>query len=524
MGGSERADGRTDDAHAADPDAPWRPGYDGPPPEPRRCAPDERPVAPDTTRLPAPDPWSRRVAVAPPDDSATADGPTPLDDVAADEPDAPATAATGGTDRRRRRTAIAVAVLIAAAGAIGVSRTRTDPHVLPPARLPTAVAERWSVEVDGLAASDLAAGQFVTVADRTVVVRTGARVEGFDIDTGERAWTRPSRLPVDTFASSGLVARDTLVVVEAPSDDERRIVGIDAATGAERWTRDLDDGRDAVVYRGIVLDVPRADEDRPDGSDDGFDLYVLDASSGERSTPGLVAASFQSTWPYLPIDEPATDDDGGANGDRVVLYDLVARRTVGPRVEASGLEALAPLGSGAVGVREGGSLVLFDGGGDAIDEVDPELDAEIPVTWLSTSPDADLIVVSRPGAAAGFGATDRSLDELWRIDATIAEIRSVDGGGRRALTGSDDASPMLIDVATGRTLAALTSPPIGRFGGDDSSVTVVRNGLAHLADDGVRAIDPDGVELWRIRASIESVAVGDGLVVTVGDGRLTLYR
>ena len=72
---------------------------------------------------------------------------------------------------------------------------------------------------------------------RDEVVLVGDPVEALDIDTGEPAWTStvtdPAGLPV--------LLNDLLVVTTfADGDDSGRVAGIDAASGAVEWNRELD--------------------------------------------------------------------------------------------------------------------------------------------------------------------------------------------------------------------------------------------------------------------------------------------
>lgn len=152
-------------------------------------------------------------------------------------------------------------------------------------------------------------GEFTWVGDTVVVGRFGvedlsesvnvlrlaqtdeerASLTSLEAGTGEIAWRWPEDLSDDPLPEAGAAVPfvdgpEDLVVVSATtvgsedSDPQARLVGLDAATGAERWSTDVDFPPDVHGFGDTVLTY------------DTSTLSALDAATGEvlwsREVPG----------------------------------------------------------------------------------------------------------------------------------------------------------------------------------------------------------------------------------------------
>lgn len=116
-------------------------------------------------------------------------------------------------------------------------------------------AERWTAETSGVVA--------LGVAGDVLVARTEEAAQGFDLDDGERLWSR--RLP---YAGTGDLVADLGPVVAVAAAEGT--VGLDATTGRVRWrgegaARSLVRGGHLFLLDGRRLTVLDADGERVRG-------------------------------------------------------------------------------------------------------------------------------------------------------------------------------------------------------------------------------------------------------------------
>jgi outer membrane protein assembly factor BamB len=306
-----------------DPDAIWKPGYDGPPP----ITASERGV----------------------------DG-------------SPAVPTQRG--RRRRRIVVGVGlgvglvfVLVAAAIAVGPLGSRdarpaveaADPSVFggPAARrLPREASTLWSVDipVDG--------DHWVEVIRRDVVIAAvedasaatpGTRITAFDASTGDPRWTL--QLDAEPRDVTVVGAVDDVLVLEQQREPGSTVTGVDIETGEMRWSSDAEptEGHVGVVGTPFIARL---------GSSSDRDVTLIDATSGRdvtdeatdvrpvtgNSSEGIVVDGW-----LVGVDDAGsiTFEDDGANRTTTV--------TVSPEIPSSVL-SLTPVSDSTFVVSAPGSI------------------------------------------------------------------------------------------------------------------------------------------------------------------------
>jgi hypothetical protein len=503
----------------SDPDAIWKPGYDGPPP-----------------------------VVESLDDS---------DETRA--ADAPVTR----TRTRGRRTgvgAIAVAAVAVAAIALGaavvldpfgsgddasVDGSSVDdasvdegprPVIEPPdpsvfagaadRRLPDEAAILWSVDLehDGdhwveVIRRDLVVAAITDAAESTSIV-------ALEASTGESRWTlRVGALPRDVTVVG--VVGDVLVL-EQPGVDGTTLVAVEVATGEVRWSSDAvaNDGHVALAGTALIARLPQSPAEAVSLLDatTGNDVGAIPSDPSDPSVAGRPAGwstNGEGVWYVV--------DDGV-----VAEYDL--RRSVGDaRVIARDVDASAPplvVDDRVAVVDDAGSLAFADGAAGA--DADPRVavSAEVPTRVRALTPVSDsAFVVAAPRTISGVVVEDDAAYVTWeRRDGVVVQRHPVVGGSLIHVATEGGAANQLVDGLSGETVEHLTMTP-----GALQALVVTGDGAVVVRSSAMGArlagIDLAGTERWSIPGPAP-VLVGDRIVVRAtssGDGasssplRITAY-
>lgn len=168
-------------------------------------------------------------------------------------------------------------------------------------------ARRWSVPVD-------AQPEFVGIgAGRVALVASGqlASLTALDLGSGRQVWTRTGFVP----SIYGMTGGQRVVLAEQlrpttdprpePQRRNRRLVGIDAATGDIRWSADL------------PVDSARSYEPVVDGAATGsVEIAELDPDGALRLRDAETGAIVRT----VPIDDPGPVDAFDIAGDRLLTY------------------------------------------------------------------------------------------------------------------------------------------------------------------------------------------------------------
>jgi outer membrane protein assembly factor BamB len=297
---------------------------------------------------------------------------------------------------------------------------------------------------------------------------------GLDLATGEERWR--FQLADGQGPESGTIAGDTLFVgtsfpsegaVEAPV-----VYALDLATGNERWRAVLDPGTDLqwaapVVDGGQVL---VADTLSHEGSASASHLHALDADTGRRRWKADLHASTQGFFAEGPVVAGGLAYLATASG-MLVAVDTRSGREVWR--DESGFPGIAGVRAGLVIALIGDRLAAFDAGGGAR-------------RWQTT--------------------VGRGEGEQWAVLDGDAVLVAADGG------------LVAVDAATGaaRWRAAV---------GDATGRPVAVGGRIYVATrDRLVALDRTfGREAWAsasLRLATAPLATSGRVVVATRDGRL----
>lgn len=462
-----------------DPDAIWKPGYDGPPPI--VLAPLERA-----------------------DEHAA-------DDIDRTEPDEPRS--------RGRRFGVVASVGVGAVVVLGLALVaavvvldpldsgavieRPDPSVFggPAARrLPDGAAPLWSVDIehDGEHWVDVVRRDLVVAAVAEPVTQPGTTVVALDALTGEQRWT----LQLDGNPSDVTVvgAVDDVLVLEQQGVTGPTAAGVDMATGETRWSAVASDGHVGLIGTPFLARLSRPA--------DRF-VALIDAVSGrevgtivsDSSATGRLhgwSTDRRGTW-YLI-------DDG-----EVVEYDL--RAELGePTVVGSVDDVSAPrlvVDDRLVVIDDSGSIT-FEGSGTR-GPVTVSDDVPDPVRSLTPAFDSNFVVTA-PRSIAGVTVSGDRADLTWsRNDGELVAEHPVEGGTLLQVATRGGAGVQLVDGLTGETVEHLTLIP-----GALQALVVAGDGVVAMQASNFGAelagLDLDGTERWSIAGAIP-VIVGDRVVV-----------
>ncbi len=492
-----------------DHDAIWKPGYDGPPPEPSPPVEslDEPPVEPpvETQDDPRDDHTVRRrgavptfaVAAAVAAVVVVAGALVVLDPFASS---APGQGTDGGAD----------VVGPPDRSVFGGTEDR---------RLPRTATELWTVDLDDVGDhwAEVIGRELVVVA----VERSGAAgseesnaaLLALDALTGAQRWTLPLSAGPSEVAVVGSV--DDLLVVEQPGDPGPTVIGVDMATGEARWTTNARPNLGHVGLRGtrFVARLP--------SPPDRF-VSLIDASSGNEV--GEIAS------------DPAADGhpggwitDGGGiwysivDGEILALdltSELVSPTTVG-ELDAGPVTPVV-VGDRIVAVDDAGSIVLVEPDGRR-----SVMGSSVPSPARSLTPvSGSDFVVTAPGAIAGVVVDGDAVTVAWqRAGGAEVGYHPIEGGTLLQVATRGGAAIELVDAASGDTIEQLVMVP-----GVLQALVVAGDGVVVLrrAALGTRVagVDLDGTERWSILGA-EPVIVGDRIVVRAAAGaaglRLTTY-
>ncbi len=465
----------------SDPDAIWRPGYDGPPPivAAARAQPSE--VPPDETDR--------------------------------DEP--------AGHRVRSWWFGVGVTLGLLAIAAIvvvdpldsGSVIARPDPSVFggPAARrLPVRAAPLWSVDIE----SD--GEHWVHVVGRELVLAAVAEIAtpldtdgpdtpvttivALDASTGEQRWTL--RLPAFPREVVVIGAVEDVLVLEQPSANGPTVGGVDVETGETRWSAEAasNDGHLALIGTPFIARLPVSPDRFVTLVDavSGRDVGTIVSEPTAQGRPGGWSTDRRGTWYVI--------DDG-----EVVEYDLAAE--VG---EASVIGQLDDVATQRIVV--GNRLALVDGSGAitirGIGVRSPlTVSADVPEPVRSMTPVSDSnFVVTTLGSIAGVSVENDAADVTWsRTDGAVVQDHPVDGGTLLQVATRGGAATQLVDGLTGETFEHLTMVP-----GALQALVVAGDGIVALRTSELGAelagIGLDGTERWSIPGSMP-VVVGDRIVV-----------
>jgi outer membrane protein assembly factor BamB len=457
------------------------------------------------------------------------DGPPPISTVPDDPADGPGEQAPAGCSRRWR-FAVGVALAVVVAGAVVVLDPlglRDDPNAdglsgrvieapdrsvfggAAARRLPLAAPLLWSVDIPS------GGDHWVEVIRHDLVIAAVVEpsevptttVVALDATTGDERWVLPLAGEPTDVAVVGAVG--DVLVLEQSGTDGSTLVGVDVMTGDGRWSTDAvpNDGHVGLVGTPFVARLPIS----PDVSvslieaTSGRDVGAIVSDPSGDGRPGGWSSDGQGTW--------FVTDDGV-----VSAYDL--------RSELGESTVIAPAGEAATpSLVVDGRLAFVDDDGTitfaGVDDNGPvTVSADVPAMARSLTPVSDsAFVVAAPGTISGVGVEGDSADMVWqRTEGVVMDTHPVVGGSLIQVASQSGGAIQLVDGLTGTTIEDLTMTP-----GVLQALLVAGDGAVVIrsSDFGARVagIDFDGNERWSI-PGLQPVLVGDRVVVraTSSDG------
>jgi outer membrane protein assembly factor BamB/actin-like ATPase involved in cell morphogenesis len=300
-------------------------------------------------------------------------------------------------------------------------------------------------------------GQHVYVVDET------ARVTAIDVATGRPAWT--TSVGTQAIASTPVVAGD---VVVATASDPAQVQGLDAATGAVRWTVPDAGGNDPPAVVGDTVVVS-----------DGLTVRGLNAADGSVR------------WNNDLMDEN--------------LFLVTGFAAAGELVFAGDMD---------------GKMVAFDAGSGAVRWIQRMEGSPPPAPW-NVAVVGETVVAFGDGIMTGMPRATGS--PAWH--AAISSPAAVGALGADIAVSDWVGQLVRLDPATGETRGRVPVQETAVTGmanlpGDPSLLVLV-------GSDSLRAVTPEGVTAWRSSLSVlaSKVAAGPGiLVVTDFAGNVVGYR
>ncbi len=391
---------------------------------------------------------------------------------------------------------------------------RPDPGVFggPAARrLPGGAATLWSVDIPSngdhwvdVIGRDLVIAAIAepigTPVDATVPAPPVTMLVALDAPTGKQRWALGLTAHPRDVTVIGAV--DDVLVLEQRGVMGPTVTGVDVVTGETRWMADAapNDGHVGLIGTPFIARLP--------SSSDGF-VSLIDAASGREvgtilsdsvatGRPGGWSTDRRGTWYVV--------DDGA-----VVAYDLKAElgeaTAIGP-VDDVSMPPIVVDNRLAI-VDDAGSMTVQGEGG-----LSPvTVSAEVPEPIRSLTPVSDAnFVVTAPGSIAGVSVEGDTVNVTWsRNEGAVVDDHPVEGGTLLQVATSGGAGMQLVDGLTGETVETLTMIP-----GALHALVVAGDGFVALrtSDFGARlaGIDLDGTERWSIAGSMP-VVVGDRIVV-----------
>ena len=391
---------------------------------------------------------------------------------------------------------------------------RPDPAVFggPAARrLPGSAATLWSVDIPSngdhwvdVIGRDLVIAAIAepvgTPVDANVSAPPATMLVALDAPTGKQRWALGLTAHPREVTVIGAV--DDVLVLEQPGVMGPTVTGVDVVTGETRWLADAapNDGHVGLIGTPFIA--------RLSSSSDGF-VSLIDATSGREvgtivgdsmatGRPGGWFTDRRGTWYVV--------DDGA-----VVAYDLKAEfgeATAIGRVDDISMPPIVVDNRLAI-VDDAGSMTVQ--GEDGLSPVTVSPEVPEPIRSLTPVSDAKFVVTA-PGSIAGVSVEGDTVNVTWsRNEGAVVDDHPVEGGTLLQVATSGGAGMQLVDGLTGETVETLTMMP-----GALHALVVAGDGIVALrtSDFGARlaGIDLDGTERWSI-AGPTPVVVGDRIIV-----------
>jgi outer membrane protein assembly factor BamB len=391
---------------------------------------------------------------------------------------------------------------------------RPDPSVFggPAARrLPVDAATLWSVDIQDtgdhwvdVIGRDLViaavAEPIATPLDANAPAPPVTTVVALDAPTGEQRWTL--QLPAHPRDVTVIGAVDEVLVLEQPGVIGPTVFGVDVVTGETRWSADAapNDGHVGLIGTPFIARLPSSPDRFVSLIDaaSGRDVGTIASDSTAIGRPGGWFTDRRGTWYVI--------DEG-----EVVAYDLRSElgeaTVIGPVDDVSMLPIVVD--DRLVVVDDSGSITFA--GADARGAVTVSAGVPAPVRSL-TPVSGSHFVVTAPGSIAGVVGEGDTVNVTWsHSEGAVVDEHPVEGGTLLQVATRGGAAMQLVDGANGETVENLTMLP-----GAMQALVVAGDGLVALraSDFGARlaGIDLDGTERWSIAGSAP-VVVGDRIAV-----------
>lgn len=482
--GSTVSDGRS--GVDRDPDAPWRPGFDG------WSEPDAVDAAADRgLRSGVGDDgeserWSREHGerVREPWVPVRPVRPDPVPVVPAGPPVAtvdgqPPSSVTG--ELFLVGIGVLVAAAVAAAAAILLPAGDTAQAVTSAPAVPAAAEVAWTSSVAGTV-DELAVGSGV------VVVTTADVVRAFDLDDGTALWER--ELGDRTFDRVAVI--DDRFVMQERAPGGRSVVRVvDAMTGDDVWDSFDLDGVDTIAgppEEPLIVRRTRVD--------DATEMAIIDAESGVpvgdpvRLSPVTAAGALFAVQP---------------SDRRVAVWSPDDATVVAGPVDSFDLRTVAALRGSVVALDLEGRIVVFDETGLRADEQPFQSDAFGEFTGraeLAGVVESAGVGIIASGSSLGFSVDDARIETVWQRPGRVLAPVETEAGPRSVLVGPTEPSgeirETIIDPADGSTVAVTDldgKRERGPLLGHDGYVLAPAVGAAERV---VEAFDHDGSRRWSL--------------------------
>jgi outer membrane protein assembly factor BamB len=403
-------------------------------------------------------------------------------------------ASVGRRVRRRRLVLAGLAAALLVGGALASVRLLGGADGAPEDATPRTTTAGFSAWAAKPAARGGAVPQCAYGAELLLCSRPG-QVFALDPADGTRAWTRSAATGQTSgppVVSGGLVQPDT--------DGGRRLAGLDPASGAEVWHRDLP-RHAATRYAGGMLLVTGAD-----GTVTGVDSATGE-TSWERRIPGHAMPYF-AAFAGDPLAYAATPADDGS-GTRVSAVDPATGEVrwtallegtlepVGSAGGASGTASGSGSGTGAGSGSESGAVYFTAvdpvyGDTDAVVRYDPASRAvdrvALPVPRQDTQAAVHGDVVYVLAAGGSLEAFDLARGKrLWHLETSVSRGSAPVADGRQVYFTAADGRLIAVDGRRGRHVGQTPA----RLGTDSGKVSGVVPAPV-LVGTRVYAAAPDG--------------------------------
>jgi PQQ-like domain len=465
--GFTASEGRSADQ---DPDAPWRPGFDGWTGEDRTVEDrtggeptgdgQKRPTSSiglgpavdvDDTAGADPEYWSRARDQADPEPWVPQRRPpkptwrpaAPAGPPVATVDGQPAQAATG----QLVLIGLIIGAMLLAVGFVAVtirppsSTTITDDAVAAPI-IPDRVDERWTLDFDELI-GEVAFGGGLAL----VFLPSAGSVVAFDMGTGAERWRHAIGADKSGVSRIAVSGDRVLVQPNGPSGDGG-IVALDRISGDEIWAADAGAG-----YRLVGPDTAaRVVRAFGGGAADRTQrLEPIDAADGTVAGKPILVAE---------VAVPGTDDMARRVSDRrATIWSWDEMADIAGPIDTFNLAAIAAVDDAVVALDFDGRIVAFDQNGDRTDERPFESDAFGEFTGRATLagvvPDRNLGIIAS-GSSLGFRIADGQIDTAWKREGRALQPVPTEIGPISVLIGpepgSGEINDSLIDAVSGETI------------------------------------------------------------------------